>query len=63
MTSTTRYCIQARIPGSTPWQDEGSGDSWDTREDAERAMGRLAHREPRNDFGQPIEYRVVEVIA
>ena len=56
------YRIQARIPGSTPWQDEGSGDSWDTYEQAERAMARLERDEPANNEGRTIEYRVVECV-
>lgn len=52
----TTYRIQSRIAGQTPWSPEGSGDEFDTIEEAEAAMPSL---EPLNDDGDALEYRVV----
>lgn len=55
----TTYRIQAKTE-TTPWQDEGSGDSWVTREAAESVMAKL---ERTNEDGRAIEYRVVEHVS
>lgn len=60
MTNATRtqYLIESRIPGQTPWSPEGSGDTFTTRRDADKAVRSL---EAENDEGEPLEYRVVEL--
>lgn len=52
------YRINSRIVGTSNWEDEGSGDMWDTRAEAERAIAGL---ETENDDGEALEYRVFEV--
>lgn len=55
-TPIATYTIQSRIAGrDAPWQGEGSGDRYTDREAAE-----IAVREPANEDGQPLEYRLIE---
>lgn len=53
------YQIVSRIAGrNAPWADEGSGDVYDTREEAEATIERL---EGENDDGEALEYDVREM--
>lgn len=54
------YAIQCRIPEKTAWEQEGSGDRYESREAAEAALETL---EDSNDDGEPLEYRVVCTLA
>lgn len=51
-----KYRLESRTP-STPWSPEGSGDIFDSEEEAGEAAASL---ETMNDDGESLEYRIVE---
>jgi hypothetical protein len=51
------YAVQEKT-AKTMWRTEST---YETEEEADRAMSDLDRREPTNDEGEPMEYRVVEV--
>lgn len=50
------YELQERT-SNTVWRTEST---YDTREEAVRALESLVRREPNNEDGEPVEYRIVE---
>lgn len=56
------YGIQARsVATGNNWQPEGSGDRYDSEEEAEQAVRELRRDEPTNDDGSAIEYRATRI--
>ena len=56
----TTYSVQCRVAGKTAWTTEDGCASL-TADEATRAMADLALREPSNEDGETLEYRILEV--
>ena len=56
----TMYSVQCRVPGKTAWTTEDGCASL-TADEATRAMADLALREPSNEDGETLEYRILGV--
>ena len=56
----TMYSVQCRVPGKTAWTTE-DGCVGLTADEATKAMADLALREPSNEDGETLEYRILEV--
>ena len=55
----TMYSVQCRVPEQTAWTTEDGCASL-TADEATRAMADLALREPSNEDGETLEYRILE---
>jgi hypothetical protein len=57
-----KYSVQCRVPGKTPWTTE-DGATGLSEAEAVKTLADLALREPTNDEGDTLEYRVLETAA